>query len=230
VQFHSRPAHADQLCVDLWWEGRNIAMDAGSYLYNAAPPWENSLAGTSVHNTLSINGRDQMQRAGKFLWLDRVNATRLASPDLNTVSASIDWHTHPPLRHTRRLTFLPGSGFSVIDELVPLNALTRPIQAELQWLLPDWNFVPWKDGIALSQQGLEVSLKIEALSPNGTSPTLELSLIRAGKSLLGDIESPIRGWVSPTYGCKLPALSLAVKAPLQTSLTFITTWKLNPLL
>jgi hypothetical protein len=45
-QYRSRPAHADQLHLDLWWQGMNLAQDAGTYLYNASPPWDNSLAGT----------------------------------------------------------------------------------------------------------------------------------------------------------------------------------------
>ena len=33
----------DQLHLDLWWRGLNIAQDAGTYLYNADPPWDNPL-------------------------------------------------------------------------------------------------------------------------------------------------------------------------------------------
>ena len=39
----SRPSHADQLHLDLWWRGLNITQDAGTYLYNADSPWDNSL-------------------------------------------------------------------------------------------------------------------------------------------------------------------------------------------
>ncbi|HEX2994597.1 MAG TPA: heparinase II/III family protein, partial [Anaerolineales bacterium] len=34
TDFHARPSHADQLHVDLWWRGVNIACDAGTYLYS----------------------------------------------------------------------------------------------------------------------------------------------------------------------------------------------------
>ena len=42
--FTARPAHADQLHVDIWYKGVNIAMDAGTYRYNA-PPALGKLAG-----------------------------------------------------------------------------------------------------------------------------------------------------------------------------------------
>src|SRR5690606_34736302 len=65
--YRYRPAHADALHVDLWWRGINIALDAGTHSYNAPPPWNNTLAGTACHNTVMVDGRDQMDRAGRFL-------------------------------------------------------------------------------------------------------------------------------------------------------------------
>jgi asparagine synthase (glutamine-hydrolysing) len=49
----SRPSHADQLHVDLWWRGLNIACDAGTYLYSGEGIWRNGLAHTAVHNTVT---------------------------------------------------------------------------------------------------------------------------------------------------------------------------------
>ncbi len=78
AHFGDRPSHADQLHVDLWWQGVNVARDAGTYFYNAAPPWDNGLATAFVHNTLTLDGQDQMLRAGRFLWLDWAQAEVLA--------------------------------------------------------------------------------------------------------------------------------------------------------
>jgi hypothetical protein len=58
-----RPAHADALHVDVWWRGRNVALDPGTYSYV-----DNALAETRVHNTCSVGERSQMRRRGKFLW------------------------------------------------------------------------------------------------------------------------------------------------------------------
>ena len=44
-RFSGRPAHADQLHLDLWWREQNIALDAGTFQYNAAQPWENGRQG-----------------------------------------------------------------------------------------------------------------------------------------------------------------------------------------
>jgi hypothetical protein len=79
ARFTSRPGHADQLHLDMWWCGLNVAQDAGTYLYNGPPPWDNALACTEVHNTLTINGQDQMTRTGRFLYLDWAQAVILPS-------------------------------------------------------------------------------------------------------------------------------------------------------
>ena len=48
-----RPGHADQNHVDLWWKGEPIALDGGTYRYNADSPWDNQLMATAVHNTIT---------------------------------------------------------------------------------------------------------------------------------------------------------------------------------
>ena len=73
-RYTRRPFQADQLHVDLWWQGINLARDAGTYLYNGSPPWNNGFAGTAVHNTVTVDNHDQMRRAGRFLWLDWAQA------------------------------------------------------------------------------------------------------------------------------------------------------------
>ncbi len=57
------------LHVDLWWRGHNVALDAGTYSYNAPEPWDNVLAQTAYHNTVTVDDLDQMERVAKFLWL-----------------------------------------------------------------------------------------------------------------------------------------------------------------
>ncbi|MFZ0533060.1 MAG: heparinase II/III family protein, partial [Anaerolineales bacterium] len=84
ANYHSRPAHADQLHLDFWWHGLNLAPDPGTYQYNSPPPWENSLTSAFVHNTVVVDGQEFMLRAGRFLFLDwaqgKVTAAQ-AAPD-----------------------------------------------------------------------------------------------------------------------------------------------------
>lgn len=63
-----RPAHADQLHVDVWLGGVPVAVDPGSYRYTAPPPWGNALAGDDVHNLPRHPEIPQAVRAGRFFW------------------------------------------------------------------------------------------------------------------------------------------------------------------
>jgi hypothetical protein len=226
VQFHSRPAHADQLAVDLWWQGFNIAQDAGTYLYNAPPPWENALAYTCVHNTISLGEQDQIQHEGRFLWLKWIDASRIPQNDPRSQSASILWRTNPPIRHTRRLTFQPDDLFTIEDTLTPQEPMAKPIAAELQWLLPDWSYSMTPSGIILTHESLRIVLDLK-VDPAPEVSGIQLSLIRAGETLEGSLQNPIRGWASPTYGRKLPALSLLLRVPLQSETQLISRWHLS---
>jgi hypothetical protein len=54
-----------------------------------------------------------------------------------------------------------------------------------------------------------------------------LTLIRAGKVLQGEGHAlPYEGWISPTYGRLLPALSLALEVQSSYSFSFTTEFAL----
>ncbi len=215
AEFHERPGHADQLHLDLWWRSHNIAMDAGIYLYNAPAPWNNALASTRVHNTLTINGRDQMQRAGRFLWLRRANGRGWAEGD--KLIAEHDGYRSLGLTHRREVE-TQGSTWIVRDRVFGGSTI---VAARLHWLLPDW---AWKlDGNTLRLAALEgeIHVRFEAEQP------IAFSLVRAGEALLGSAASdPVLGWVSHTYAEKQPALSLIADITGEPPLTIMTTWEL----
>jgi hypothetical protein len=71
-RFRFRPSQADALHLDLWVHGANLFRDAGTYSYNTEPAWLAYFGGTSSHNTVQFDGRDQMPRLSRFLlgdWL-----------------------------------------------------------------------------------------------------------------------------------------------------------------
>jgi hypothetical protein len=217
VKFKNRPSHADQLHFDLWWRGLNIARDAGSYLYNAPPPWDNSLAHTTVHNTVSVDGCEQMRRVGRFLYLDWAQAGQRrpieTNPDI--LQRCIAWHAgyrRLGVRHERIVTAFSDEHWEVEDRLLFSRKNQHPHIFRLHWLLPDWE---WQ----LDEGPSGVKLHLD--SPHGRlqvliscDPSLGIfSLVRAGILLHGKADaSPIRGWYSPTYGQKVPALSCAMEA------------------
>jgi hypothetical protein len=63
-----RPAHADNLHVDIWYKGENILLDGGSYKYNAGDDELKYFMGTASHNTVMLNEDDQMLKGDRFIW------------------------------------------------------------------------------------------------------------------------------------------------------------------
>lgn len=71
-RYRFRPAHADGLHFDLWHRGINLLRDSGTYSYNAEGALSNYFGSTCAHNTVELDGRDQMPKLGRFLrgaWL-----------------------------------------------------------------------------------------------------------------------------------------------------------------
>ena len=200
AHYKDRPGQADQLHFDLWWRGSNIACDAGTYLYNSEPPWDNGLAVTSVHNTVTVDGKDQMKRGGRFLWLDWAQgAVRFQA---HSVDGQIEYwegehdgyhRLKPPVRHRRAVVRLD-------DHWLVLDRLTSTAEHEysLHWLLMD-----------APQEWVESEKRLTLKTPTGF---YHVQVASSANESVGSIvradKSSTRGWRAPYYSYREPALSL----------------------
>ncbi len=226
VQFHGRPAHADQLHVDLWWQGQNVAMDAGTYAYNLPQPWENGLAHTQIHNTVTVDYQDQMERAGRFLWLNRAQATWQI--DGQSISAQHSGYRQRGILHARKLEWFPPCVWQVIDRI---EVTREPVDSHcfsLHWLLPDWLWELREGQLFLAAPMGKIAIKI-AVKSEGNQIEPQFRIIRAGQVILGkEANQPTFGWVSPTYLKRYPALSFQIETRHTPPLEIVTTWEFDP--
>ncbi|MCU7548487.1 heparinase II/III family protein [Chitinophagaceae bacterium LB-8] len=63
-----RPSQADNLHMDVWYKGKNILLDGGSYKYNTTEELARYFFGTASHNTVLLDEQDQMKKGGRFIW------------------------------------------------------------------------------------------------------------------------------------------------------------------
>lgn len=205
ANFRHRPGHADLLHVDLWWRGQNVALDPGTYSYNADPPWNNPLVGTPYHNTVSVDGKDQMQRASRFLWLPWPRC--VAGPSLVLPGERLQYwqgehHGYDrlpqPVKHQRALLSLGRGWWLVLDRLHS----SGPHAYELHWLLPDtehqWNQPAAHLTLQLTSGHYHVMMGV--CGEEGRP-----SLVRAAP------DGPF-GWRAPNYQQREPALALKLAA------------------
>lgn len=201
--FHDRPSHADQLHVDLLWQGKNVALDAGTYLYNGQEPWQNGLAKTNVHNTITVDNQDQMQKFSRFIWVDWSKGVVLRHGEKNGIKYWQGQHSgyhrlSDPVDHKRTIILLDGKGWLIVDHVCG----NKPHDFTLNWLLDK--------GFSAVDEGNNV-LKFDHLSKTikthfgGINTTSEFSVVSADPN-------STRGWVSNYYGHKEPALSVQLHA------------------
>jgi hypothetical protein len=246
VRFRSRPAHADQLHADLWWRNENVAIDAGSYLYGGDPPWRNALAGAGVHNSVTVDGRDQMARSGRFLWTRAAQGT-VDTPGPSALRASHDGYRSLGVTHERLVELAEDDIWVVTDEIAGTGRHT----ARLHWLLPDYPWEPAAPGgdpiaenlraekFPAAAEGAAVGIVFR--TPAGgivlriwSDKPIGWDLFREGRRIGGTgtadetVPGEIRGWRSVRYGSKLPALSVSVLATGETPIRFVSIWAPAP--
>lgn len=66
--FRFRPNQNDVFHFDLWYKGKNLLIDSGSYSYNPGKDYKGpDMKSVHSHNTVSFDGGEQMPRISKFL-------------------------------------------------------------------------------------------------------------------------------------------------------------------
>ncbi len=199
--FKHRPAQADMLHVDIWWQGENIAIDPGTYSYNSPPPWNNRFAHTAHHNTVTVDGQDQMERAGRFLWLPWINGKSFGRnvPTHGDVSCWNGEHDgyqrlSDPVTHRRGVVRLGANHWLVVDSL----SGREPHSYCLNWLFLD---APYE--LDLTKQSLELATPVGRyrLAVAASTGVLPLNLVRASAD-------SAYGWRSSFYHDREPAISV----------------------
>jgi hypothetical protein len=211
TEYRSRPSHADQLHVDLWIRGLNIACDAGTYLYSGEGIWRNGLARTAVHNTVTVDRRDPMKMMTRFTWTDWSKG-RVLKQNETTWQGEHDGYRRlaDPVIHRRTVLSLGDDRWLILDHL----AASKTHHYALHWLLCDGDFEveePWPHNRILlatldgkpSDSRILVQVGLTGVSGN-------LSIVRADPN-------STRGWRSEYYGHKEPAVSLVLEADLATT-------------
>ncbi len=221
-RYTRRPFQADQLHVDLWWRGINLARDAGTYLYNAPPPWNNGLAGTAVHNTVTVDHHDQMRRAGRFLWVDWAQASGRShsspgQPYADRFEGEHDGYKRFGVTHHRTVQWLAGSGWVIVDDMEGSGVH----DLRLHWLAADLPYQvsdsPFQVMFTAGQSRVRWSIFASSVG--------NAAIVRAGVRVEGnsaDTDTQLLGWESPTYGDLRPAVSIIYQTRSQLPVRFVT--------
>ena len=195
--------HADALSFTLRAFGRDVLVDPGTYDYFSYPKWREYFRSTRAHNTVVIDGRDQSEMLGLFLWGRRAKADCLSWHPTDVggkVIGKHDGYIHldDPVTHKRMLD-LDGKDLVVRDDIIArgkhkievffhLAEHCTVIPAGKNRYLVD---VGWETIEDVGRRKIEIEL----------DPCLQVEEFKGSKD-------PICGWVSRGYHQKEASTTL----------------------
>jgi asparagine synthase (glutamine-hydrolysing) len=204
----------DMLHVDVWWRGQNVLVDPGSYLYNGPPRWHRHFAGTASHNTVQVDGGDQMLHFRQFKMLFPTEARLLRFEDAPEWAICEGEHygfkREARCVHRRLVLFVKDDLWVVADTIAGEGVH----QARLHWLAGDYPWVFDPPEASLRLETPEGPFTVTILDGSG-NPIPSVDVV-AGQ------DRPERGWQSRYYGEKIPVPSIAATQSGAVPVTFVT--------
>jgi hypothetical protein len=202
--------HADALSFTLSVGGREFLVDPGTYAYHTQEAWRRYFRGTSAHNTLRVDGLDQSEQGGNFMWTRHARvgcALWLSSTDKDSFEG---WHEgyarlEDPVKHRRLIELDKEAAHLLVEDTVEMAA-----EHELELFFhcaEGCSVEETADGYLLGRDGIAVRLRLPA---NGTSEVLRGSV------------APMAGWVSRRFDRRAPTTTIVWRAKLSSSVQLRT--------
>jgi heparinase II/III-like protein len=177
--------HYDALSIDAWC-GRHLIVDPGRYTYDRSVEWRQWFKGTAAHNTVCVDGRDQVAyRPGKPKQRLHVRLlNRASTPLVDIVGGEVKSPQYDAL-HRRHVLLVANEYWLVLDVLDAPTAHDYDLRYHLA---PDA-----LDSIAVSAEGV-------------AAPGVRLLLDGPGPIVIEP------GWIAADYGVKVAAPIVSKRA------------------
>ena len=193
--------HADALSFCFSDGATQWLVDPGTYSYHSEQQWRNYFRGTSAHNTVRVDSRDQSEIAGPFMWSRHAAAellvARAEEDGTQVVIGKHDGYQDIGVGHTRKLSLslehhmldvedcIEGEGRHLLEIYFHFHPDIKLEQiANDEWLA------------SCKSTARQLKMKVD--------PALEWEAVCGS-------ESPVLGWYSSALGHKIPAVTLRGK-------------------
>jgi Heparinase II/III-like protein/Heparinase II/III N-terminus len=194
--------HADALSIWLAIGDEYFMIDAGTFAYHSHPEWRAYFRGTAAHNTARVDGLDQSEITGRFLWGSKA-AARLLRLDSNrefvTIEAEHSGYDRlpDPVIHRRSVRFDRATGnvrledsFQCADRHAIELFFHMHEEAEILRVVDGHAQVAWR----------------------GCKITFSSSDSNCRWDVVTGSDNPILGWRSPRFNQKQPIPTLRIRA------------------
>jgi Heparinase II/III-like protein/Heparinase II/III N-terminus len=194
--------HADALSFTLFALGEQVLVDPGTYDYFTYPEWRQYFRSTRAHNTVEIDGADQSQMLGSFLWNRHARAKLIEWRPLSTgggrATGEHDGYMRlsDPVIHRRTLA---------LESRERVLTVRDEIHAERAHSVAIYFHVAPECSVE------QVDANHMAISTSNGMITMEFDSKLRLQTFRGS-ESPIAGWVSRGYHRKQPVVTIVGRA------------------
>ncbi len=115
--------HADALSFTLSVAGYALLIDPGTYAFHTQKKWRDYFRGTSAHNTIRIDGFDQSESGGNFMWLRKANVSCESwesNQNSDCLVGSHDGYASlaDPVVHRRKIEFLKREEMIIVEDII----------------------------------------------------------------------------------------------------------------
>jgi len=197
--------HADALAFTLSVGGIEFLIDPGTYAYHTQAPWRAYFRGTSAHNTLRVDGRDQSQSGGNFMWLKKARAgcsLWSSTAERDVFEGWQDGYARlaDPVMHRRRIVLDKAARRVAIEDRLEM---VGEHDIELFFHCGERCRIDiLTNGYAVEQGAKKIIIRLPHLEGSH-------SCVHHGSG------APISGWVSSRYDDKRPSPTIAWRARLK---------------
>lgn len=209
--------HADALALWMSVGGQEILVDPGTYAYHTKQVWRNYFRGTFAHNTVCVDGRDQSEIGGNFMWLRHAMAVCEKWVSNEVCDEFVGRHDgydglEFPAQHTRHLHFDKlARRLTVTDRVVTNGKHTVSLL---------WHFAE-RCEVLLSENRQSVQVKVGGTELVHIEFEADFTAVRH----LRASEDPIAGWISRRFDRKSPTSTLRCDAQISSTREFRTVFQ-----
>lgn len=172
--------HNDMLSFQLFLGGLPVLVDSGTYLYHTDRGRRDLLRSTRMHNTVTVDGMEQSQMLGAFLWGKKAEC-RLLETASDGLTASVKGLSG--VTHTRSWKIAASSGVTTLE-------VTDSFDRDCQW-----------EATLIAAPGLGVSVKDDRRAEIGSLLSVETA---CGRIVTEKVE------IAAEYGKLVPATAIRI--------------------
>lgn len=208
--------HADCLSLLYGTGGRWLTVDPGTFCYHGSRDWRDHFRSTSAHNTVAIDGRNQSEIAGPFMWGARARQKQRAWCTTlmgDVFEGSCDGYGPSKVTHTRTVALMASGACIVVDHLA--GSGRHAVSSGFQ--------LPAGVSVTETASSTKALRAFEIDDGDGGTMTVHMSVSSGLRcEVVRGADDPKSGWTSRGFGERSPAPRLQLNGNVELPAVLVT--------